>query len=239
MDASLTFSNVLISLLTLTVLEIILGVDNLVFISIISSRLPQDQQKSGRRVGLLFAWVTRLLLLAMAVWLIHLTTPLFTLFSTAFSFRDLFFLLGGLFLLIKATQEIHLELESIEENQSTRQYSRFGHVIMQIALLDIIFSLDSVITAVGLTSHFWVMAIAISIAILLMIFASEPLSRFIMEHPTIKMLALSFLILIGMVLIAEGLHFHIPRGYLYFAVCFSLLVEALNLYRRKKHNELD
>lgn len=234
MDTS-SISNILFSLATLTILEIILGVDNLVFISITSSRLPQHQQKRARRVGLAMAWITRLLLLASAVWIASLKKPLLTLFEFSFSARDLFLLGGGLFLLVKATQEIHYELEQKEAVESTKKFATFKTVVIQIAILDIIFSLDSVITAIGLTNQFWIMATAISIAILCMIFASEPLSAFVTQHPTVKMLALSFLILIGMVLVADGLHFHIPRGYIYFSICFSIFVEFLNsIYRRKR-----
>ncbi len=236
MNSTLTFSNIILSLFTLTLLEIILGVDNLVFISITSSRLPPHQQKKGRQLGLMLAWVTRLILLFAAVWITKLTTPIFTLFDFTFSWRDLFLMGGGLFLLFKATHEIHLELEELETKEVVKSYSRFFTVVLQIGLLDIIFSLDSVITAIGLTQIYWIMAVSITIAIILMIFASEPLSHFVMSHPTVKMLALSFLILIGMVLIADGLHFHIPRGYIYFSVCFSLLVEMLNLWRRKKRH---
>ena|SRR3990167_11130528 len=234
MNSTLTFSNIILSLFTLTLLEIILGVDNLVFISITSSRLPPHQQKKGRQIGLILAWVTRLILLLAAVWITKLTKPIFTLFNFTFSWRDLFLITGGLFLLFKATHEIHLEFEALETEKPLARYSHFFSVVLQIGILDIIFSLDSVITAVGLTQLYWVMAVSITIAIILMIFASEPLSHFVMTHPTVKMLALSFLILIGMVLVADGLHFYIPRGYIYFSVCFSLLVEMLNLWRRKK-----
>ena len=224
-----------LSLITLTILEIVLGIDNLVFIAIISQKLPQHQQKKARRVGLAFAWVTRLLLLASVVWITKLTKPLFTLFTYSLSGRDLFLLVGGIFLLFKATQEIHQEMdpsESIKLPEASAK--KFVTIIIQIALLDIVFSLDSILTAIGLTDRFWLMALAITIAILTMIFASEPLSRFIKKRPSIKMLALSFLILIGMVLIADGLHSHIPRGYIYFAMGFSLFVEALNILKQRK-----
>ena len=207
---------IIISLLTLTILEIVLGVDNLVFIAILSSRLKPAQQKSARRWGLTMAWVTRLILLAMAVWLVGLTRPLFAVFAHHFSGRDLFLLAGGLFLLVKGTSEIHAEIETATEKSVRRQFAKFAIIIFQIALFDIIFSLDSILTAIGLTHNFWIMAAAISIAIILMIIASEPLSQFIEKHPTVKMLALSFLLLIGMVLLADGFGFHIPRGYIYF-----------------------
>lgn len=224
-----------LSLVALTLLEIILGIDNLVFLAIISQKLPKHQQKRARQLGLTLAWVTRLMLLASAVWLTQLTHPLFSLFDMDFSGRDLFLLIGGIFLLTKATQEIHLEVDSKEKKQivSTKTQT-FGVVVIQIAILDIIFSLDSVLTAIGLTQRFWLMAIAITIAIICMVFASEPLSRLIERHPTLKMLALSFLMLIGMILIADGFGMHIPRGYIYFSMGFSLFIEFLNMLRRKR-----
>lgn len=230
-------SNQLVSLITLTFLEIILGVDNLVFISITSQRLPIHQQKAARRLGLTVAWVTRLILLASAVWIAGLTEPLFTLFDWAVSGRDLLLFSGGLFLIYKATQEIHQELEPESSETVVKKVAKFSLVILQIGILDIIFSLDSVITAIGLTQQFWIMAVAITIAIVLMIIASEPLSLFVNKHPTIRMLALSFLILIGVILVADGLHFHIPRGYIYFAIFFSVGVESLNLIRRKRNTK--
>ena len=228
--------DILASFLTLTILEIVLGVDNLVFLAILSQRLPKHQQSRARKWGLTFAWVTRLLLLAFAMSLTKFTTPLFSLFGFAFSGRDIFLILGGLFLLTKATQEIHAELEPFADEvvPSVKKQEVFFAVIIQIALLDIIFSLDSVLTAIGLTNKFSLMAAAITIAIIVMIFASEVLSRFIEKHPTIKMLALSFLILIGTVLIADGFHFHISRAYIYFAMAFSLGVEMLNMVSRKR-----
>lgn len=231
--------DILISLLALITLEIILGVDNLVFISILSSRLPAEQQKAARRIGLLLALGTRLLLLASAVWLIHLTEPLFTIFDHGVSFRDLFLFFGGLFLLAKGTWEIHKEIDNIGRISLAVKYAKFGMVITQIAIFDIIFSLDSILTAVGLTSNFAIMAIAIIIAVIVMIMASEHIHYFIQQYPTVKMLALSFLLLIGVVLIADGLSFHIPRGYIYFALFFSLMVEGLNniMHRKRKKSQ--
>jgi predicted tellurium resistance membrane protein TerC len=227
--------DVCLSLITLTILEIVLGIDNLVFLAIITQRLPKHQQSYARKLGLTLAWVTRLMLLASAIWLTKLTSPLFTLFSNDISWRDIFLIGGGVFLLVKATQEIHGEMEPSPESTSrSAKAANFSWIITQIALLDIIFSLDSVLTAIGLTNNFFIMATAISIAILTMLFASEPLSRFVENHPTVKMLALSFLILIGMVLIADGLDNHIPRGYIYFAMGFSLFVELLNIVSRKR-----
>lgn len=240
---------ILLSFLTLTVLEIVLGIDNLIFLAIISHKLPKEQQKSARRIGLLLAWVLRLIFLATAIWIAKLVKPLFTVFAMSFSGRDLFLLIGGLFLIFKATQEIHIALEPIEMAKSdkgspaskhntkekiTRRYPSFTWIVFQITLLDIVFSLDSILTAIGLTQRFWLMSLAITIAILTMVFASEPLSNFVEKHPSIKMLALSFLLLIGMVLIADSFKFHIPRGYIYFAMGFSFLVESLNLLQRKR-----
>lgn len=226
--------DIFFALSTLTLLEIILGIDNLVFLAIMTEKLPQKQRKPARRFGLTLAWVTRLLLLASAVWLTGLTEPFVTIMAFEFSGRDLFMLAGGLFLLVKGTEEIRNLIEPRALKKSVRTSQRFGLVIVQIALLDIVFSLDSVLTAVGLTQQFTLMAIAITIAILAMIFASEPLTAFIEKHPTIKMLALAFLLLIGTVLIADGMHFHVPRGYVYFAMGFSLGVECLNVYRRRR-----
>lgn len=235
MDLSNT-THIIFSLLTLTFLEIVLGVDNLVFIAIASSKLPPHKQKIARRLGLIFALVTRLILLASVVWLVGLKKPLFTVFNHAVSIRDLLLILGGLFLLVKSTQEIHQEMEP-QEKVLKHFYASTLSVIIQIGVLDIIFSIDSVFTAVGLTTEFWIMATAIIIAILTMIFLSEPLSDIVHKHPTIKMLALSFLILIGVVLIADGFHYHIPRAYIYFSICFSVFVEVLNtLVRRRKKN---
>lgn len=232
--------SLLASLFTLTVLEVVLGVDNLIFISILSNRLPLHQQKSARRLGLLLALGTRLVLLASAVWIMGLIKPLFSLFDMGFSARDIFMILGGLFLLYKATLEIHAEFEAIEPSGIKKKPSSYFTTVVQIALFDIIFSLDSVLTAVGMTQNFTIMAIAIVIAMIIMIIGSEPLSSFINRHPTIRMLALSFLLLIGVVLIADGLEFHVPRGYLYFAICFSLFVEIMNsllLKKRQKHKK--
>jgi predicted tellurium resistance membrane protein TerC len=227
-------SDTLVSLTILTFLEIVLGVDNLIFISIICNRLPLDQQKLARRVGLGLALITRLLLLASVLWLIGLTKPLFTIAGTGFSGRDLFLIAGGLFLLYKSTLEIHTEVQGGEETAVKKKFARFGIVVTQIAILDIVFSLDSIFTAVGLTQTFWIMATAITIAIILMIVASEPLSRFVQRLPTIKMLALSFLLMIGTMLIADGFHFHVPREYIYFALTFSIVVEALNMLAARK-----
>jgi predicted tellurium resistance membrane protein TerC len=237
----MNFFDILSSLFALILLEIILGVDNLVFLSILTEKLPLSQRRRARRWGLCFAWMTRLLLLASACWLVQLTEPVLTLFQHTFSVRDLFLFVGGGFLLTKATQEIHHEVGRDEllvgqQSASEGRVVSFHFIVFQVAVMDIIFSLDSVLTAVGLTQHFWVMALAITASIFVMIYASEAVSRFIDKYPTIKMLALSFLMLIGMVLIADGFSFHIPRGYVYFAMGFSLGVECLNLVRRHRKN---
>ena len=228
-----------ISLLTLTALEIILGIDNLVFISIVTNRLAQAQQRSARQFGLLLACLTRLLLLVTLAWMTKFTQPLFTLADHGFSGRDLVLILGGLFLLAKGTSELHFNVTIAAENKSKlHRYSRFSMVIIQIMLLDIIFSLDSVITAVGMAQEFIIMALAIIIAIALMIWASGPISHFINIYPNLKILGLSFLLLIGLVLIADGFGLHVPRAYLYFAIAFSVFVEWLNIlasrWRQKK-----
>lgn len=227
--------DIIVSFLSLTILEIVLGIDNLVFLTIVTQRLPKHLQARARKLGLTIAWVSRLLLLASALWLIKHTYPLFTIFDMGFSFRDIFLILGGSFLLMKSTQEIHDEMETdIEQEEAIPKNASMALVVFQVAALDLVFSLDSVLTAVGLTQRFWLMAAAITVAIIAMIFASEPLSKFIERHPTVKMLALSFLILIGMMLVADGFGTHIPRGYIYFAMGFSLFVEILNLLKKKR-----
>lgn len=236
------FLDIILSLLALVILEIILGVDNLVFLSILTEKLPKEQRKKARRWGLTFAWLTRLMLLASVVLLVKMTKPLFSIAEFSFSLRDLILFAGGAFLIAKATQEIHGEVGDREsaKNEYGVPGATFKSVVAQVALMDIIFSLDSVLTAVGLTTRFWVMALAITCAILVMIYASEPVSYFIEKHPSIKMLALSFLILIGTVLVADSFSFHVPRGYIYFAMGFSLGVESLNLIkqaRRRKRKE--
>jgi predicted tellurium resistance membrane protein TerC len=221
---------ILISLFTLIILEVVLGIDNLVFLAIISNRLPVSQQKTARRLGLSLALLMRLILLAMAAWIASLTTPIVQFSHYVLSTRDIFFIIGGLFLLYKSTTEIHAEFafNHFPAEDKPKQ-AVFSVIILQIVLLDIIFSLDSIFTAVGMTQHYWVMSVAIIIAMIAMILASESLCRFIQANPTIKMLALSYVLLIGVVLVADGLSFHVPRGYLYFAIVFSLLVEMLNL----------
>ena len=225
-----------IALLTLTVLEIVLGIDNIVFISVLTGRLPREQQARARSIGLGAALVMRVLLLLTISWIIGLTQPLLSIGAFEFSGRDLVLIGGGLFLLWKSTTEIHHALEGDEpgHGESARATATFGSVIIQIGLLDIVFSLDSVITAVGMAEDIPVMIIAIVIAIGVMLVAAGPLSRFVEQHPTVKMLALSFLLLIGMSLIADGFDLHIPKGYIYFAMGFSVFVELLNLRLRRR-----
>ncbi len=219
----------LLALLPLTLMEIVLGIDNIIFISILAGKLPQEQQARARQLGLGLALVMRIVLLLSISWIASLTQPLFGLFGFELSGRDLILLLGGLFLLYKATTEIHDKLEGEEGHASSAVRATFSAVIIQILLLDIVFSLDSVITAVGMAEALWVMITAVVIAVGVMLFSAGPISDFVNRHPTVKMLALSFLLLIGFSLVAEGLHFHIPKGYIYFAMGFSVLVEVLNL----------
>jgi predicted tellurium resistance membrane protein TerC len=218
-----------VSLLTLAVLEIVLGIDNLVFIAILAGRLPPQRQTQARRWGLAIALLTRLALLASIVWIIGLTRPLFEAFGRPVSWRDLILVAGGLFLLYKGTWEIHHALEGGDGHAEAKaQRPTFTGVILQIMVLDIVFSLDSVITAVGIASEPWVMATAIIVAVAIMLVASGPLASFVARHPTVKMLALSFLLMIGMTLIADGAGFHIPKGYVYAVIAFSIGVEFLN-----------
>ena len=223
-----------IAFLTLVALELVLGVDNVIFISILAGKLPQNQQLSARRTGIMLAVVTRILLLLSLRWIIGLEEPLFSVFSLDISGRDLILFAGGLFLIGKSTQEIHQKLEGVEGRASTKVAAAFWSVIVQIMLLDIVFSLDSVITAVGMVDRIEIMIAAVIIAAIVMVFTSTPLGNFVEHHPTIKMLALSFLLLIGFTLIVEGLHQHIPKGYIYFAMGFSVFVEMLNLRLRAR-----
>jgi predicted tellurium resistance membrane protein TerC len=224
----------LIALATLTFLEIVLGVDNIIFISILSGKLPEGQQLRARRIGLLGAMVTRVLLLFSLAWIVKLTRPLFSALGHDVTGRDLILIGGGLFLLAKSTIEIHGRLEGDEGHGSRRVMASFLSVIVQIMLLDIVFSLDSVITAVGMVDELWVMIAAVIISVAIMMAAAEPISAFVHKHPTVKMLALSFLLLIGMSLLLEGFGQHIPKGYIYFAMGFSVFVEMINLRLRAK-----
>lgn len=225
-----------ISLLTLTALEIVLGVDNLVFLSVVSNKLPEEQRPFARKLGLALACLMRIALLYSIAWLTRLEEPLFTVFGFEASIRDMVLVGGGMFLIAKGTSEIHQTVEGRESGVGAGVKAGMALIITQIVVLDLVFSLDSVITAVGLVEHVWIMVVAIVIAILLMIFAADPLAAFIDRHPTIKMLALSFLLLVGAVLVADGFHFHIPRGYIYFAIAFSVFVESLNhvMWKRRE-----
>lgn len=238
-----------VSLLTLTVLEIVLGIDNIVFISILSGKLPADQQKKARNLGLGLAMITRILLLLSISYIMKLTSPLFNVAEwigiengdwhekLAISGRDLILIIGGLFLIYKSTHEIHNKLEGEEDEEGKTKAQSFAGTIVQILLLDIVFSLDSVITAVGMADHIEIMIAAVVIAVGVMLFSSGAISAFVNDHPTVKMLALSFLLLIGVSLLAEGFEQHIPKGYVYFAMAFSVLVEMLNLkMKAKKRN---
>lgn len=220
--------------LTLTVLEIVLGIDNLVFLAITSARLPAEQQASARKIGLVMALVLRVGLLLLLSWIAALTKPLFTVMEFDVSGRDIVLGLGGLYLLYKGVQEIHASVEGHDESAGGKRTASYASVIFQIMVLDLVFSLDSIITAVGMTNNLPVMIAAIFVAIFVMMFAAGPVSGFINDHPTVKMLALAFLILVGFVLVADAAHFHIARGYLYFAIAFSIGVECLNLLRSSR-----
>ena len=231
----LTDPNAWIGLLTLTVLEIVLGVDNIIFISILAGKLPQEQRARARKLGLLGAFCSRILLLLSIAWVVRLTTPLFTVLGVEISGRGLILILGGLFLIGKATHEIHDKLEGDDELSETAKAARsLAAVVAQIMVIDIVFSLDSVITAVGMVEQVSIMIAANVIALGIMLFAAGPISSFVDRHPTVKMLALSFLVLIGTNLVAEGIGQHIPKGYTYFAMAFSVLVEVLNIKVRSK-----
>jgi predicted tellurium resistance membrane protein TerC len=223
-----------IALLTLTALEIVLGIDNIIFIAILAGKLPKEQQAKGRTIGLFLAMFTRIALLFSLTWMMKLTDPLFTVLSYDISGRDLILIIGGLFLLGKSTLEIHDKLEGGEHHAEPKAGHSFISTIIQIMLLDIVFSLDSIITAIGLANKLAIMVTAVVIAVFFMMLFSGAVSRFIENHPTIKILALSFLMLIGMSLMGEGLGMHIPKGYIYFAMAFSAFVEMLNLRLRKK-----
>lgn len=236
MEGIFTTEN-LLALLTLTMLEIVLGVDNVIFISILAGKLPAAEQPKARQLGLGLALITRILLLLSISWIASLTEPLFTVLHYEFSGRSLILLAGGLFLLYKATHEIHEKLEGVEGHSSSVVQASFVAVIIQIMLLDVVFSLDSVITAVGMADALWVMITAVIIAVGIMLILAGPLSEFVNQHPTVKMLALSFLLLIGLSLVAESLEFHIPKGYIYFAMGFSVAVEMLNLRSKAKNHK--
>lgn len=230
-----------VALATLTALEIVLGIDNIIFLTILVGRLPPAQRQSARLIGLGLAMGTRILLLFSIAWVMTLTNPLFSILEMSFSGRDLILIIGGLFLMAKSTHEIHNSLESDSEahetNASTRKVSYLS-ILIQIALLDVVFSLDSVITAVGLADHVEIMVIAIVTSVLVMMFSAKSIGEFVDEHPTLKMLALSFLILVGVALLGEGFELHIPKGYIYFAMAFSVVIEMLNIRMSKKRKHL-
>lgn len=225
------------ALITLTALEIVLGIDNIIFISILVGRLPENQRDLARRAGLSLAMMARLILLFSITWVMRLTEPWFALFAQEISGRDVILIGGGLFLLAKSTHEIHKSLEGEEIRDQAAPAASLWGVLIQIAVLDIIFSLDSVITAVGLVTQVSIMAIAIILAVSVMMFAAKPIGDFVDQHPTIKILALSFLILVGVTLMVEGFDVHVPKGYIYFSMAFSIFVEMLNIRMRKKHAE--
>ena len=233
----ITSPEIWIALITLTALEIVLGIDNIIFISILTGKLPEHQRERGRIIGLSGAMIMRILLLLSIGWVVQLEDPLFALFGHDFSGRDLILLGGGLFLLGKSTFEIHERLEGHEGGRSVTAQASFAAVIVQIMLLDLVFSIDSVITAVGMTDIIGVMIAAVVIAVLVMMFSARTVAEFVERHPTVKILALAFLLLIGMTLVAEGFGQHIPKGYIYFAMGFSVLVEFLNLRVRKSHEQ--
>ena len=223
-----------ISLVTLTVLEIVLGIDNIIFISILAGKLPHDQQKKARTVGLMLALITRVLLLSLIFLITKMTTPVFSFMDRGISWKDLVLIAGGLFLIVKAVKEVHSSLEGEEHGKSTSVRAALGAVIAQIVVIDIVFSLDSVITAVGLAQKIGVMITAVILAMVVMLMAAGAISDFVNRHPTIKMLALSFLLLVGVVLVADGFGQHVEKGYIYFAMAFSFIVEMLNMKLRKK-----
>jgi predicted tellurium resistance membrane protein TerC len=227
-----------IALLTLTALEIVLGIDNIIFISILTGKLPPPRRPKARTIGLLLAMVSRLALLFSLAWLMGLTRPWFTVLGNEISGRDIILIAGGLFLLGKSTLEIHDKLEGEEGHSSARVHASFGAILVQIMLLDIVFSLDSVITAVGMAKHLFIMATAIVVAVGVMLLAAGRISHFVEDHPTIKILALSFLLLVGVALIADGLDMHIPKGYIYFSMAFAVFVEMLNMRLRARMRPL-
>lgn len=229
--------NVWASLLTLTVMEIVLGIDNLVFISVLTGRLPAASARKARAIGLSLALIFRIALLATLSWLIGLTAPLFTLFEHTVSWRDLILLAGGLFLLYKATHEIHHDIEGGASEEAGAVKMAFTTIVSQIIVIDIVFSIDSIITAIGMAEHLTVMIVAVVLAMLVMFAASGPIAAFINRHPTTKMLALAFLLLIGASLVADGIGFHVPRGYIYFAMAFSAGVEAINVVAHRRRTK--
>jgi predicted tellurium resistance membrane protein TerC len=234
----LTDPHIWASFITLSAMEVVLGIDNVVFISLMVSRMHPEQRLTARRVGLLLALIFRIIMLGGIAYIIHLTTPLFSFAGYDFSWRDLILIAGGLFLLVKGTREMHQDIEGEEEGGEASVADTMVSAILQIAVIDLVFSIDSIITAVGMAEYVEVMIAAVAVAILVMYFASEPVAAFIERHPTTKMLALSFLLLIGAALIADGFHFHIPRGYIYFAMAFAAAVEVINVVAMRRRQRL-
>jgi len=235
----LTDPHVWASFITLSAMEVVLGIDNVVFISLMVARMAPEQRLTARRIGLSLALVFRVIMLGGIAYIIHLTTPIFSVAGYDFSWRDLILIAGGLFLLVKGTREIHEDIEGEEEGSGTsRVADTMVSAILQIAVIDLVFSIDSIITAVGMADHVEVMIAAVAVAILVMYFASEPVAAFIERHPTTKMLALSFLLLIGAALVADGMHFHIPRGYIYFAMAFAAAVEVVNVMAMRRRRRV-
>jgi predicted tellurium resistance membrane protein TerC len=226
-----------IALLTLTFLEIVLGIDNIIFISIVAGKLPKAEQKKARLIGLALALIIRVLLLMGITWLIGLTEPVITIYQFALSWRDIILAAGGFFLIAKSTSEMHQKVEAVEHEKTIKKPEAFSNAIVQIVLLDIIFSFDSILTAVGLTDQITLMVIAVILSIIVMMLFAGAISDFVNKHLTLQILALSFLILIGFLLVIEGIHIHVPKGYIYFAVFFALVVEAINIRARKKHGK--
>jgi predicted tellurium resistance membrane protein TerC len=226
-----------IALLTLTFLEIVLGIDNIIFISIVAGKLPKAEQKKARLIGLALALIIRVLLLMGITWLIGLTEPVITIYQFALSWRDIILAAGGFFLIAKSTSEMHQKVEAVEHEKTIKKPKAFSNAIVQIVLLDIIFSFDSILTAVGLTDQITLMVIAVILSIIVMMLFAGAISDFVNKHLTLQILALSFLILIGFLLVIEGIHIHVPKGYIYFAVFFALVVEAINIRARKKHGK--
>ena len=234
----LTDPHIWASFIALSAMEVVLGIDNVVFISLMVSRMQPEQRLMARRIGLSLALIFRVIMLGGIAYIIHLTTPIFSIAGYDFSWRDLILIAGGLFLLVKGTREIHQDIEGEEEEGEASVADTMVSAILQIAVIDLVFSIDSIITAVGMAEHVEVMIAAVAVAILVMYFASEPVAAFIERHPTTKMLALSFLLLIGAALIADGMHFHIPRGYIYFAMAFAAAVEVVNVVAMRRRQRL-
>lgn len=228
-----------IALLTLTFMEIVLGIDNIIFISIVAGKLPVEQQKKARFIGLSLALIMRILLLLSITWIIGLTKPVLTISAFELSWRDIILAVGGVFLLVKSILEIHHKVEGVEHEKVIKKVNTFGYAILQIVLLDLIFSFDSILTAVGLTDQLILMVIAVIVSIVVMMVFARAVSDFVNKYPTIQILALSFLILIGFMLVMEGLHYHVPKGYIYFAVFFSLVIEMLNIRYHNKRKKAE